>query len=247
MAYGDNNSDLVPAHLNEGDRRVGYVRVAYAASGSAQRENMSEPAGEEVSLFALLSFARKRVWLIAAVTALFFGCGVTYCLLTPPEFTSDTTVELRGYAPILSGVQSEVMFGTDSRKVEYQKTTVAKLKLDGLADEILSRDNLDADLKVYFAARKSFLSRAISKIQKAITGPAPSKLNVADFDPHFVHHPRVIRRYLGLIDINPVHETNLVSISVTTGDPALSQRIANAHATGFIEHLQQERLRSGRG
>jgi hypothetical protein len=44
-----------------------------------------------------------------------------------------------------------------------------------------------------------------------------------------------------MVEVNPVHETNLVGVRVTTTDPGLSQRLANAHATGFISHLQKER------
>ena len=38
-----------------------------------------------------------------------------------------------------------------------------------------------------------------------------------------------------------MHETNLVHIKATTTDRTLSQKIANLHATEFIEHLKRER------
>jgi capsular exopolysaccharide synthesis family protein len=168
--------------------------------------------------------------------------ALAYCYLTPSSYTADTTIELRGHAPILASIQSENLFGTDSRKIEYLKTTVAKLKLAGLADAALGRNGLGQDLTSYWRAKtnlKTTFTAALRRLAPTISiaESAPS-IKGAGF---FKHSPNEIKRYLSLIDIDPVHETNLVHIKATTTDRALSQKIANLHATEFIEHLKRER------
>lgn len=211
--------------------------IAVPRSDSAAANSTTDPH----ELAHYLRVLRKRLKLIALS-----GCGIgvaafVYCMLTPASFTADTTIELRGHAPILASIQSENLFGSDSRKVEYLKTTVAKLKLTGLADAVLSRNNLDRDLHRYWRSHRSPLTAFWSSVR----GLRPAISSAANATTvrggYFQHPPSEIHRYLSLIDIEPVHETNLVHIRATTAEKTLSQKIANLHATEFIEHLKRER------
>jgi capsular exopolysaccharide synthesis family protein len=163
-------------------------------------------------------------------------------LFTPPLYTADATLELRGHAPVLSTIQSENLFGSDTRKIEYQKTTVAKLKLDGLADSVLSTDEIDQVLQRYWRKRRSLFTRGREYVRRffptQLSASGPTRTT---FDLHFMHPKSLIQSYLSLIDIEPVHETNLVHVRATTADKKLSQKIANTHASAFIKHLQRER------
>ncbi|MEN9844969.1 MAG: hypothetical protein RIS36_116 [Pseudomonadota bacterium] len=187
-----------------------------------------------------LRLARKHLSLILSTTCVTTAIAALYCMFTPSMYTAATTIEIKGYAPILATSQTETLFGNDTRKIEYQKTTVAKLKLEGLADQVLAKDKLAEDLEEYWDARRSMLGKVLDNILHPLqTTPRASSLHSPD--PLFVMKPAVVGKYLSLIDIAPIHETNLVSIQATTAIPELSQRLANAHALGFIEHLQRER------
>jgi len=203
---------------------------------------MQNEGSSETEISHLFSLLKKRCKLIIAHCCGAAFIALAYCYLTPSSYTADTTIELRGHAPILASIQSENLFGTDSRKIEYLKTTVAKLKLAGLADAALGKNNLHRDLGNYWKD-KSVLKATLSKLLRTI---APTISSAESATPikgsgFFKHSPGEINRYLSLIDINPVHETNLVHIKATTTDRALSQKIANLHATEFIEHLKRER------
>ena len=206
-----------------------------------QNRLMALPLQEEThTLSDYLRIFRKHTYLIASCTAVSTGIAILYCIFTPPLYTAETILELKGYAPVLSNVQSETLFGNDTRRIEYQKTTVAKLKLASLGDEVLSKDNLAEEFNEYLDSRRSPLANITTSVAAAIW--EPQKLpSVKSSDPLFTIKPAIINRYLDLIEINPVHETNLVGVQVTTASPALSQRLANAHANGFIFHLQKER------
>jgi succinoglycan biosynthesis transport protein ExoP len=198
------------------------------------------PESNEISAYLRVLRKHRNLILTSGL-----GLGVAaliYCLAIPRSFTADTTIELRGHAPILASIQSENLFGSDSRKVEYLKTTVAKLKLTGLADAVLARQNLLRELKQYWRSHRS----PLSSLWSLVRGLRPAPLSAKEAGPtltggYFQHSPSEIGKYLSLIDIEPVHETNLVHIRATTTNRALSQKIANLHATEFIEHLKRER------
>jgi succinoglycan biosynthesis transport protein ExoP len=199
------------------------------------------PSHEEgPSLNHYMKLIKKHSSFIITSGCLSAAIAALYCLLTPALYTADTTIEIKGYAPILATSQTETLFGNDTRKIEYQKTTIAKLKLEGLADRVLSKNNLAEELEEYWESRRSFLSKWTGQLLHPFRGTAKAE-SLRSSDPLFLMKPSVLNKYLNLIDIAPIHETNLVSIQVTTALPELSQRLANAHAVGFTELLQRER------
>jgi capsular exopolysaccharide synthesis family protein len=204
--------------------------MAPAASQAEEVPSM----GQYVKLF------KKHRGLIATSAAISTALAALYCFITPPLYTADTTIEIKGYAPVLATSQTETLFGNDTRKIEYQKTTIAKLKLEGLADHVLASNKLAEQLEEYWDSRRSVLGKLMEKAFHPF-GDTAQATSAKSQDPLFLMKPSVINRYLGLIEIAPIHETNLVSIQATTAQPELSQRLANAHAIGFIEHLQRER------
>lgn len=195
---------------------------------------------ERRSLHELLVVLRKRVSVIICTTVLCSAVAFIYCIVTPNVYTAQTTLEMRGYAPLLSTSQSETLFGNDTRRIEYQKTTVAKLKLEGLADQVLTQDSIAQELSEYWDSRLSPVGVALASVSEIVGHSQPDSL-VAQHDSYYLHKTSAIRRYLDIIDVTPLHETNLVTISASTSRPELSQKIANAHARSFITHLQRER------
>ena len=217
---------LHPAHLQQ---------ILQATS-----HGMPAPVEDSPPFAHYLRLIRKHISLIVST-----ACGTTavaalYCLFTPSLYSATTTIEIKGYAPILATSQTETLFGNDTRKIEYQKTTIAKLKIEGLADQVLAKNGLAEDLEQYWEARRSLFGKVLDKALHPFQATA-TEVSVQSSDPLFLMKPSVVKKYLGLIDIAPIHETNLVSIQATTAQPDLSQRLANAHALGFIEHLQRER------
>jgi capsular exopolysaccharide synthesis family protein len=195
---------------------------------------------EGPSLTHYLKLITKHASLIITSGCICAGLAALYCLLTPALYTANTTIEIKGYAPILATSQTETLFGNDTRKIEYQKTTIAKLKLGGLADRVLSKSNLAEELEDYWESRRSLFSTWMGKLFHPLRGTAKAE-SFRSEDPLFLIKPTILKRYLSMIDIAPIHETNLVSIQAITALPELSQRLANAHAVGFTELLQRER------
>lgn len=212
----------------QGDHFVGNsdstpVIVDYSTYAHSARQNSAalhnEPSYEEI-----FNGLRARWWIVLAASAVMGALSWIYCSMQDPLYNSRSLIEIRGYAPLLSAATVENMYGADTRKLEYQKTTIAKLKQPGVAELVLTDAALQKDLIKYFGI--------VNKAGDNADASAPSR--------------KLINSYLGTIDINPVSETSLVEIEATTREPELSARIANAHASGFIAALRAERRESMR-
>lgn len=203
----------------------------------------ADPGAEEQNpLRDLLATLKRRALMITLLT---LGCalaGLTVCMLSTPLYTASATLEIRGYEPVLAGAPTENLYGLDTRKLDYIKTTIAKLTRLGIADRVLSEDGLMEKLKNYFNSGDSFsITGEIRNLMVAYGLLDSPKKDEFDMESHYVHPIGFLAKYLGLIDVAPVRDTSLVTLSATTSSPSLSQAIANAHARIFIDDLRRER------
>lgn len=220
----------LPAHFNGYDPQQEY----YAADET--------PTGTP-SLRDLIALLKKHSKTVLLSIAGFIAAAALYCFFATPLFTAKSTIEIRGYAPVMANLPVEALYGVDTRKIEYQKTTIAKLWRPGIADRVLSREGMLETLHSYFNRDEGgFVSSAIDGVRSLLSGNKAQKVaEERELDPNYKNPPEVISSYLGLIDINPVIDTSLVEIEASTADPELSRKLANAHAESFIEDLAQER------
>jgi capsular exopolysaccharide synthesis family protein len=216
------------------------ARLHYLEARDALRFSSAVPKDQASELRRGFSVMLRRKKLILLSTLISATIAAIYCVCTPPTYTARTTVELRGHEPLLATSPSETLLGADTRKIEYLKTTVAKLTLDGLADEILSQDGIGLALQRYWEGPTTPFMVALGSLFP-LPDKTPAPMQRGTLDSHFLHDPAFIKRYLSLVQIVPIHETNLVYIQASTADPQLSQRLANTHAKQFIEHLKRER------
>lgn len=210
-------------------------QYSYAASGS-----------DRGSAKDILRVLRKRYWIILGVALTCFLFGFLYSAFAPRLYIAKTTLEIRGYDSLLNSIKADDAIEQDTRKTSYQRTTTAKLKQIGLANESLKKDNLAYDLKRYFKSRRTAIESFTDYIKESLSGKDEfAKEPVIDAVPNddklFSFSEDFLKSYLGLIDVTPLNETSLVKISVVTTSPSLSQRIANQHADVFIDVLRKER------
>lgn len=197
----------------------------------------------EPSLKDLLKLLKKRIKLVALITCISTLLGILYCLAATKLYTAVAEVEIKGYAPVLAGASVENLYGADTRRLDYLKTTTAKLKRLIVADQVLKDPDVKERVDKYLDSRRGWSFSSLLSVLSPATDEDESG-DKLDGDSNFRHKSSLLNSYLGLIDINPVRETSLVEISATTASPNLSQTLANAHAKAFIEQLREERQNS---
>jgi succinoglycan biosynthesis transport protein ExoP len=211
---------------------VGRHGVVALRPANNPNSSWNQETTRDISLSDLIRGFRQRWHIVAGVTA---ACALImglYCSTRDPLFSAESVIEIRGYAPVLAGATVENLYGADTRKLEYQKTTIAKLKQPGIADRVLSSNSHAAEIAEYF------------KIP--LKDSTATDSNERPMNQGLRQTPKLVAKYLSTIEINPISETSLVEIQATTRDPYLSMIISNAHAEGFIEALRLERQQSMR-
>ncbi len=195
----------------------------------------------ENQLMDLLQTFKKHEGLIVFSTVGLAVIAFIACLLMDKQYTATATLEIRGYEPVLSDIPVENLYGADTRRVDYPKTTTSKLTRMGVADKVLSSPGVGEEIAAYLDDnRSSFLIDSIKQLFRSAMPEDETK----DKDPNFVHRPSLLEKYLGNISVTPVRETSLVQVTASTTSPRLSEEIANAHARVFIEDLARERQES---
>lgn len=199
------------------------------------------PQEKDPSLHDFLTVLRKRRKLIAFIFLGALGTAWVYCLFSPKLYTATSSLEIRGYAPVITSATVENAYSLDTRKLEYQKTTIAKLKRIGTAEAVLENTQFADQIRHYLTNNKGILPSLITTVKEFLGMGSKEVQEVTDEGDIDKKKGAFVRKYLSLLEISPVHETSLVEIAATTSDPELSRRIANEHAKGFIERVQNER------
>ena len=212
--------------------------ISIAPEDTAKKQAV--PEGDGPSLKDMLNIFRKRRACILLSLITFFIASLLYCFLAPKKYKATVGMEIRGYGPILAGASAERMLGTDTRKENYRKTTIAKLRRLNIADATLSRENLLKEVVEYLETRRGLLGK-VRELFKPRSKKTAEQRYRNKKDTLYRYKEGILRSYLGLVNVRAVHETAMVELSVTTTRPLLSQKIANNHAKVFIERLQQER------
>lgn len=197
--------------------------AALEASGHPAMSEGSSLRPELSIVAQYLRIIRRRKWLIIGALLSGIVLGALFNLISQREYTANSTVEIaRDDARVVDveGVRSEVTTADQ----EFYQTQYGLLRSRALAERVAKNMRLSRDQ----AFRDAFdLSGESSSEAGASVGS--SRAQAAE-------ELEVIRDILlKAVAIAPQRNSRLVDISVTTPDPALSARIADAWARGFIE------------
>src|SRR5207249_721345 len=116
---------------------------------------------------------------------------------------------------------------------------VKNLRLEGNPNFVVGVNPIGTLIGWVSGTIQSFLARSFELLQIA---PPPRKASPATREPELGVNPRYINRYLSLLTVTQVLNTQLVKISFSTVDPNFSEELANAHAAAFIRKNLETRF-----
>ena len=161
-----------------------------------------------------------------------------------PIYTAETTILIEPNAEAGSStLESLIEIETAAANAdEYYKTQCAILESRNLAAAVVSDLALDKD--ALFNGQTSADSSPLARWWPGLFGPPPrdaavTQYKFAPLDPTDTEMPApiapsaAVRRYLAMLKVSPVPDTNLVRLSFATPDPALSAELANAHVVAY--------------
>ncbi|MGH7774679.1 MAG: GumC family protein, partial [Candidatus Binatia bacterium] len=182
---------------------------------------------------------RRYQWLIFACTFVALVSAALYTFTRIPLYTAHTTVLIERRPPQVLKVQDAapaeyIMYE------EYYKTQYEILKSDGLAARVIRDEGLE-DHSLLAGEGKGpdgerGLVAKLSRGPKGSTKQLTSTVSKTNDTEPFGVKSESIAAYLSMLEIKPVQGTRLVRVGFNTPDPALSARLANAHADGYVRH-----------
>jgi capsular exopolysaccharide synthesis family protein len=223
-----------------------HLPAPHAAAAPAT-EYLWAPEVEEPGFRDYWKMLVKRRRLIALTFLAVVAVGAVLSLWTTTLYTATATLRIEPPGAPVIGTGEGAASGAAGD--DYFQTQVALLKSRALAARVIKDLGLEGHAHFVLPAtpidwvRNRLMGGLRWLITQALSalGLAPEAKPVAPPAGGFELgvHPRAVNRYLGLLSVQPVHNTQLVTVAFQTVDPGFSQQLANAHAAAFIRmHLE---------
>jgi len=209
------------------------------------------PPEEEVHLADYWRILVKRRQLVVLLFLAVFAISAFVNFSATPLYTATAMLQIEPQNPAITGL-AEILSVSSGRDAagpyDYYQTQYSLLKSRALAARVITSLGLASDqsfktggisanvtnrvtswvlepFRRLFNYGQQFFSWVLRS--KDINQPR-NKFSAPSVDP------RLVTRYLRYLKIAPVKNTRLVEVVFSTPDPHLSQRLADAHAAGFI-------------
>lgn len=199
------------------------------------------PEIEEAHLLDYWKMLKGRLRLVALVWAVIFGLGVGLTLFQTPRYTATVTLSIEPQDPAVMQLQELLATQvTGSGAYDYYQTQFALLEARTLAARVIQELALELNpvlserslLRRLYDSTVGVVPAFFTYVSKMLGVAHPQSGEGPQFE--FGVHPKIIERYLSLLEVNPVKNTRLVQVTFSTPVASLSRELANAHATAFI-------------
>lgn len=165
----------------------------------------------------------RRRWLIVGSIVVFTILGLLLSFTRTPLYTATSRIEIARDSARVTNIQS-VEQDTSEFDLEFYQTQYGLLASRSLAEQVVRNMRLEDD-RLFRSAYG--LSEEGTEHEGAST-LTPSQQRQA-------RTQQAVEVVLNAIEIAPIRSSRLVDIAVTTPNPELSARIANAWGANFIE------------
>ncbi len=189
-----------------------------------------------------LIVVRHRWLILICAFALLLGAAL-YTFTRTPLFTAEATLLIERRAPQFLKVQDARANTVDDNDYnnEFYKTQYEILKSRALAERVIRDEGLDSH-PLFAGGRgdktteSGFIAGLWNGIKSRVVDSSVSKPQVKEPAAAASLNTRLVGAYLSLLEVKPVSGTSLVQIKITTPEPALSARLANAHAFAYVRY-----------
>jgi len=176
---------------------------------------------------------RKRFPTVLIVFSILFSIALIATLKQKPVYRAQVLLEIQKENPDIPTIQE--LYELDSVSDAYLRSQYTILASESLARSVIDQLRLDAIGE--FNAPEWWSWRWHKKKNTGVSqvfaaGPARADREV---------YQRVLERFEGRLQIDPINRSRLVNIQFDSHDPALAARVANSLAENYIEQNLQAR------
>jgi capsular exopolysaccharide synthesis family protein len=190
--------------------------------------------------------AKRHRWLILSCALVAFIGAALHAFTRTPLYTAEATLLIERKAPQILNLRDASSQGADFNDYnnEFYKTQYEILKSRALAERVVRDEGLE-NHPLFGGGKKVETTRGLisglwQELKKSTQGVVRGKAGTQNPKPN-TQDPiplstRLAGQYLSLLEVRPVTGTSLVTIKITTPDPALSARLADAHASSYVRY-----------
>lgn len=225
--------DNLPSRMPMRNQQLAAIDPRSQSLSTLVRSNDAEFGEKEVDLLEYWRVIAKRKWTVLGVFTIILLTGIMMTMLTTPIYRASATVQIERQA---NGVVK--VPGIDSGEVfydpEFYETQFQLLRSRSMAEKVAA--NLDPNEPV-FAVMSA--PSPLGKLVQTVLGLSSSAQGTTDIANL---RKQLVSLVQGGLSIEPVKGSRLARINFDSPDGALSAKIANAVAQGFIESNMERRI-----
>jgi polysaccharide biosynthesis transport protein len=228
-------SSNLPTAIPARNQQLAPMDPRMQALSTLVRGGDSEFAEKEVDLLEYWRVIAKRKWTVLSAFAIVVLTGVMVTMLTTPIYRATATVQIERQASgvvNVPGIQSaELVYDP-----EFYETQFQLLRSRTMAEKVAA--DLDPDEPV-FAVMGS--PSPLGKLMYTVLGFSRAGQSTPDLE---TRRKQLVGLVQNGLSIEPVKNSRLARIHFDSPDAALSAKIANAVAQGFIAANMERRIDS---
>jgi polysaccharide biosynthesis transport protein len=212
--------------------------VTYPSMGALPRPSRARDS----QLREMLAMLRRRWRLVAGLAAAGLTVMAMVSLFTPRRWTARAVLHVKTQPPQVTNLPQVVTPPSYFEGVEFFQDQVKFLESRSLAARVIRELELDHEpafaeaeggWRVMTAARAG-----VGALLSPLRSLVPARKESAPEQPAPPVYDGVpsglIGRYGHWLEVKPITNSRLIEVSFTSPSPGLSQRVANAHARGYI-------------
>ena len=180
---------------------------------------------------------RKHIWKIIACFFTGILVSVVVIFSMTPIYTASATLLIERKGPQVVDIKQVLSESVESDEHSYYESQYAMLKSRSLAAEVIKDQKLDSNPVFTGQARRTNLIAELWAMPVAWLNSLLSP--AAQVPPHsrdiYGVNSQLINAYQGMLNVKPLQRSRLVAVAISSPDPILAAKIANAHANAYVQ------------
>ena len=209
----------------------GWIPVEHADIVSGPR---SVEGDEAPSLRDYWQIVTKHKWkIVACFVAAVTITGLIVFSMTP-IYTAKTTLLIERKELQVVNIKQVLSESAEAEESSYYESQYQVLRSRSLAAEVIKAQELDQNPDFTTGARANFIAQLCLTPLAWLQGFLPQTAPIVTSPDLSGVDSKLIDTYTGMLEVEPVKRSRIVTIGISAPNPVLAAKIANAHAEGYV-------------
>jgi len=198
------------------------------------------PAGDAPVLRDYWQVVRKHRWKVLACLAVAVIISGVVVFVTTPTYVATATLMIERKGPRVVKIQQVSEEADAADENSFYESQYQVLKSRSLAAAVIKAQKLDKDPAFLGQGADTFsfgrlIAMPFDWLASLVPQAAPTFTSTSTAPSTGGVDPDKINAYTRMVSIDPVKRSRIVTVGISSSNPELAARIANAHVDGYIQ------------